>query len=119
MAAIARSRPKPLEQHLFVSVKRKYTYVRMKEMLGNALGGSRGGGLFGSAGGGGEGIGKTGGDGTTTVLSPVGVAAGGEGDSSRRSSLMMQAVGVPGRGVGVGGLAPPSRKASTASTATQ
>lgn len=50
MAAVARSRPRPLEQHVFVPVKRKYMYVRMKEMLGNALGGSRGGGgLFANA----------------------------------------------------------------------
>lgn len=44
MAAIARSRPQPLEQHIFVPTRRKYQLVRMKEMLGNALGGR---GLFG------------------------------------------------------------------------
>lgn len=38
MAAIARSRPVPLEQHVFVPTTRKYNYIRMKEMLGNALG---------------------------------------------------------------------------------
>lgn len=39
MAAIARSRPQPLAQHIFVPTRRKYALVRMKEMLGNALGG--------------------------------------------------------------------------------
>ncbi|MCJ1260360.1 Mitochondrial beta-keto-acyl synthase [Lobaria immixta] len=46
MAAISRSRPQPLEQHIFVPTRRKYQLVRMKEMLGNALGGR---GLFGGA----------------------------------------------------------------------
>lgn len=45
MAAIARSRPQPLAQHIFVPTRRKYALVRMKEMLGNALGGR---GLFGA-----------------------------------------------------------------------
>lgn len=47
MAAIARSRPTPLEQHVFVPMARKYKHIRMKEMLGNALGVK--GGLFGGA----------------------------------------------------------------------
>lgn len=46
MAAVARSRPQPLEQHIFVPTRRKYPLVRMKEMLGNALGGR---GIFGGA----------------------------------------------------------------------
>lgn len=47
MAAIARSRPRPCEQHIYVQARRKYPYVRMKEMLGNALAGRGGpGGLF-------------------------------------------------------------------------
>lgn len=45
MTAIARSCPRPLEQHVFVPVHRKYQLVRMKEMLGNALGGRS---LFGA-----------------------------------------------------------------------
>lgn len=45
MAAVARSCPRPLEQHVFVPVHRKYQLVRMKEMLGNALGGRS---LFGA-----------------------------------------------------------------------
>lgn len=50
MAAIARSRPRPCDQHIFVNTRQKYQYVRMKEMLGTALGG-RGapGGLFATA----------------------------------------------------------------------
>lgn len=47
MAAIARSRPTPLEQHVFVPTTRKYKHIRMKEMLGNALGVK--GSLFGGA----------------------------------------------------------------------
>lgn len=49
MAAIARSRPAPLEQHVFVPTTRKYKHIRMKEMLGNALGarGAGGGSIFG------------------------------------------------------------------------
>ncbi|KAI9367158.1 SCA7, zinc-binding domain-containing protein [Aspergillus egyptiacus] len=46
MAAIARSRPQPLVAHTLISTKKKYQYVRIKEMLSHALGGSRGGGLF-------------------------------------------------------------------------
>ncbi len=46
MAAIARSNPQPLSQHIMVPRRRKYQYLRMKEMLHNALGGSRGQGLF-------------------------------------------------------------------------
>ena len=38
MAAIARSRPMPLEQHISVPTARKYMHIRRKEMLGNALG---------------------------------------------------------------------------------
>lgn len=46
MAAIARSCPQPLEKNIMVPTQRKYQYVRMKEMLSNALAGSRGRGLF-------------------------------------------------------------------------
>ncbi|RAL07601.1 uncharacterized protein BO97DRAFT_438311 [Aspergillus homomorphus CBS 101889] len=46
MAAIARSQPQPLVTHTLISTKKKYQYVRIKEMLSHALGGSRGGGLF-------------------------------------------------------------------------
>lgn len=49
MKGIGRWRPRPLEQHIFVPTARKYKHVRMKEMLGNALGGRAGGGLFASA----------------------------------------------------------------------
>lgn len=49
MAAIARVRPVPLDQHVFVPTARKYKHIRIKEMLGNALSsrGPGGGGLFG------------------------------------------------------------------------
>ena len=46
MAAISRSHPQPLITHTLISTKKKYQYVRIKEMLSHALGGSRGGGLF-------------------------------------------------------------------------
>ncbi|THC91418.1 hypothetical protein EYZ11_009128 [Aspergillus tanneri] len=46
MAAIARSNPQPLITHTLISTKKKYQYVRIKEMLSHALGGARGGGLF-------------------------------------------------------------------------
>lgn len=48
MAAVARSRPRPLAQHVHISTHRKYAHIRMKEMLANALAGRGGpGGLFG------------------------------------------------------------------------
>lgn len=46
MAAVARSCPQPLEKSIMVPTQRKYQYVRMKEILSNALAGSRGQGLF-------------------------------------------------------------------------
>ncbi|KAF9882683.1 Dcp1p-Dcp2p decapping enzyme complex alpha subunit [Aspergillus nanangensis] len=46
MAAITRSQPQPLITHTLMSTKKKYQYVRIKEMLSHALGGARGGGLF-------------------------------------------------------------------------
>lgn len=46
VSAIARSRPQPLVTHTIMSTRSKYSYIRMKEMLRSALGGSRGAGLF-------------------------------------------------------------------------
>ncbi|KAE8376084.1 thiolase-like protein [Aspergillus bertholletiae] len=46
MAAITRSHPQPVVTHTLISTKKKYQYVRIKEMLSHALGGARGGGLF-------------------------------------------------------------------------
>lgn len=46
MAAISRSQPQPIVTHTLMATKKKYQYVRIKEMLSHALGGSRGGGLF-------------------------------------------------------------------------
>lgn len=46
MAAIARSSPRPLYQRIPMPLKKKYQMVRMKEMMGNALGGRGGLGLF-------------------------------------------------------------------------
>lgn len=62
MAAVARSCPQPIERHILVPVRRKYQYVRMREMLASALkpmGGpmypndaGAGGGVFDGQGGG-------------------------------------------------------------------
>ena len=49
MAAITRAQPQPLATKTLILPRTKYQYVRMKEMLHNALGGSRGSGLFASA----------------------------------------------------------------------
>lgn len=46
MAAISRSHPTPLAVHTPMPTRKKYHYVRMKEMLSSVLGGARGGGLF-------------------------------------------------------------------------
>lgn len=46
MAAIARSRPTPLVSRPLVSMQSKYRNIRIKEMLQNAMGGTRGAGLF-------------------------------------------------------------------------
>ena len=46
MAAIARSRPQPLAQHVHISLREKYQRIRVKEALFQALTGQRGGNLF-------------------------------------------------------------------------
>lgn len=80
MAAIAKSRPRPLATRTFISTKSKYQFIRMKDMLHNALGGARGAGLFSTAGpgdGGGSGAGS--GAGAGRGMLGLGVATGGEG----------------------------------------
>lgn len=52
MSAVSRAfaNPQPLVPQTLFPTRRKYQLVRMKEMLSNALGGSRGsGGMFGVA----------------------------------------------------------------------
>ncbi|KAI9832647.1 MAG: hypothetical protein M1819_004232 [Sarea resinae] len=116
MAAISRSRPQPLEQRILISTRRKYQYVRMKEMLSSALGGSRGGGLFstGDAGGRaplpGEDMGA--GNGFSSVLGNGG--ADSNELNGRRPSLMQQALAGQNRAM-FPGQAQHSRKASTPS----
>ena len=115
MAAIARSRPAPLEQHVFVSTARKYKHIRMKEMLGNALVGVKGG-LFGGGA-------RTVTSGAEPVLAegvilpprvPAGETASAE-VPSRKPSLVLHA-GNQGRAGSVGGGGNQgSRKASIAS----
>lgn len=46
MAAISRSNPRPLIDRPLVSVRARYSHIRMKEMLSNALGGNSGSKLF-------------------------------------------------------------------------
>ncbi|CAF9904312.1 MAG: Mitochondrial beta-keto-acyl synthase [Alectoria fallacina] len=110
MAAIARVRPTPLDQHVFVPTARKYKHIRMKEMLGNALGsrGSGGGGLFGA--GNREQVIS---DGAMPgpVVSTASENMNGEGPS-RKPSLAQQA---QGKAAGGGAAVAPVRKASVAS----
>ena len=109
MAAIARSRPRPMDQHIFVPMRKKYAFVRMKEMLSNALGGSRGGGMFGNSQGmaapppvmAGVGTGLNGGDASTS--------GEGSGEATRRASTTSQG---PRPGVGPVPLGLPVRKVS-------
>ena len=86
MAAIARSRPKPLAQHVFVPMRKRYNFLRMKDLLGNALGGRSN--VFGGGG--------------------VSTGMDGEGDGRRMSFAQPASA----RGPGPGGLPPPSRKSS-------
>ena len=109
MAAIARQRPVPLEQHVFVPTAKKYKHVRMKEMLGNALGsrGSGGGVLFGSAN-----RDQAASDGALPgpMTGTSGETLNGEGPS-RKSSLAQQAQGRAAGGTAV----LPARKTSVVS----
>ena len=110
MAAIARVRPIPLEQHAFVPTTRKCKLIRMKEMLGNALGsrGPGGGGLFGAGN-------REQGSSDGTIPGPIAVTGGenmnGDGPS-RKTSLVQQA---QGRSAAGGTAAGPMRKASVTS----
>ncbi|KAI9809424.1 MAG: hypothetical protein M1827_006860 [Pycnora praestabilis] len=124
MAAISRSRPQPLETRIFVPTRQKYHYIRMKEMLSSALGGSRGGGLFSTGDSGGPGgQGFFGGDNgvANAFASRLGSSAseqGGQYDGhARKPSLMQQALG-QNRPM-FASQVPPSRKASTSSTSAQ
>ncbi|KAL6717114.1 Mitochondrial beta-keto-acyl synthase [Lecanora helva] len=108
MAAIARSRPTPLEQHIFVPATRKYKQIRMKEMLGNALGvkGSLFGGARASTGGTDQVVGES-------IMVPTkqgSESVGGDGPS-RKSSLVLH----QGRAGSVSASGGPTRKASVAS----
>ena len=89
MAAVARSWPRPVAQHVFLPVRKKYEYIRMKEMLSQALGGARGGGLFAG--------------GNVTMAGGL----GGAEEAERRTSV----AGGPTRNASMGA-GPPSRKAS-------
>ena len=76
MAAVARSRPRPLAQHVHISTHRKYAHIRMKEMLANALAGRGGsGGLFG----------------INAATTTVSVSAGPSADGTTKKHLEMAA----------------------------
>ena len=95
MAAVSRVCPLPLVRESFVPVRKKYNYIRMRDMLASALrpGGAAGGDLFGRGAalgmdisGGGVGS-EVGGDGDV-VMGGMGVVGGqpmmrGGGGSSR------------------------------------
>jgi hypothetical protein len=105
LAAIARSRPKPLDQHIFVPLRRRYAYLRVKDMLSTALGGGRGGIFGGAAGGAAAALmagavnpagGGDGGDGS------VSASSAGQSEAARRASIAQQghtqAAGSKGQG---------------------
>ena len=110
MAAIARSRPQPLEQNVFVSTTSKYKHIRMKEMLANALGGRSGGGggLFGGPRPQPEPVG-----GQEGIMQTMMETAGGEG-GARKASLGQQTQMRGGANTAGAG---PVRKASLAGSA--
>ena len=123
MKALGRWRPRPLEQVTTVPMRRRYGYVRIKEMLGNALAGGWLGKLFGP-----PPVGPVIGseavlDGVELVEAPsrkastAGAAGGGGGGSAGGTG------GVGGAGAGAGhahpvpkGVAVPVRKGSVASS---
>ena len=96
MAGIARSRPRPLDQHVHVPMRRKCNYLRVKEMLSNALGGARGS-MFGGVG---------------SSAASAGDRAEGEG---RRLSFAQPSSARPS---GTGAAPIPSRKPSTSTVIT-
>ena len=120
MSAVGRSRPRPLEQHVFVPIRKRYAYVRMKEMLSQALGGSRGGGLFGavgastgSASGGGSGATLPSDEAATSLTDRRSSIA--PSQTSARGSISLSGTGVGtgnGNGLGLGLGGPASRKTS-------
>jgi hypothetical protein len=71
MAAISRSRPAPLVTHTLVPTRKKYHYVRMKEMLSNVLGSARGGGIFSTSQPNGDSIGLFQTESPTTMTAPA------------------------------------------------
>ena len=103
-----------MDQHIFLPLRKKYAFVRMKEMLSNALSGNRGGGLFGGAQSmaapppmmTGAGTGQAGGDGN-------GAGEAAAVDASRRASTASQG----GRAGPPGPLAMPMRKTSVGEAA--
>ena len=112
MAGLARARPRPLDQHVHVPMRRKCHYLRVKELLSSALGGARGSVFAGvgaaastasaAAASAGAGAGASGGGG------------GGEGDGRRMSFAQPGGARPPGPGTG----AAPSRKPSGAGVVT-
>ena len=110
MAAIARVRPVPLDQHVFVPTARKYQHIRMKEMLGNALGSKGPGGGGGLFGGGNREQGVSEGAMPGPSVGTIGENINGEGPT-KKPSLAQQA---HARSTPGGAVVAPVRKASVA-----
>ncbi|GAM90349.1 hypothetical protein ANO11243_083920 [Dothideomycetidae sp. 11243] len=102
--AISRARPRPIYAPVLFPLRRKYGYVRLKEMLGNALGGGSsrtptnpGGTGAGTGGGGGGGMFANAGQG---MFNPAPSAASGQGGAGHRgNSPGDECSGLGGRGV--------------------
>lgn len=84
MAGIARSRPQPIAQHCPISMRRKYQFIRVRDMIRSALGTGKGG---------------------------IGGATSADSDEpdNPRASFSQSVGGRPSMSAGIGG---PSRKAS-------
>lgn len=113
MAAIARSHPQPLATRPVISTRSKYQFIRMKEMLHNALGGSRGAGLFSVASATAAGEHQSGpGYGMFGAPSMAPHAAGGDGGGGFDGHARRMSGVVGTRQILPGQLPPPARKAS-------
>lgn len=118
MAAVHRARPQPLFTRQLTSTRSKYQYVRLKEMLQNALSGSQGARLFAvsaqNSDPGQRGFGNSG-DNYANRAGSMGAFSTDDGPGhSRRSSVAMAAGGA--RGNISGGMAAPARRPSLSST---
>ncbi|KAK2811115.1 hypothetical protein FQN50_002451 [Emmonsiellopsis sp. PD_5] len=93
MAGLARSHPQPLVTHPLIGTRRKYHLVRMKEMLSQVLGGTRGG-IFSQPNPGIQGGGRTMFPSDAAPFSPTGAidTTMQSPDMSKKPSMSQQAV---------------------------